>query len=114
MDAVFYGQLPFVFAYVTGGCRIQFCLLMPNGQPQRLTNCIFDAKLPSHRLAIFRTIVNILRCLRSFEPLFPTETVKLYDEIKRPNGVKVGQKYITGDIHVIISSLGHQDRKSVV
>ena len=107
---IFYGQLPFVLAYlctclchrwllhpVRVSCRwlfqynyfsgshcFRFYLLMPNGQSQCLTNCIFDAKLPSHRLAIFRTIVNILRCLRSFEPLFPTETVQLYDEMKRP------------------------------
>ena len=62
---------------------------MPNGPSQRLTNCVFDAGLPSQRLAIFRTVVNIIRFFTSFESSLPTEYVKLFDQLERNDGVKV-------------------------
>ena len=75
--------------YAVANWNYRFCLLTPNGRSQRLTNCVFDAGLPSQRLAILRTVVNIIRFFTSFGSLFPTEYVKLFDQMERNDGVKV-------------------------
>ncbi|RPB21822.1 hypothetical protein L211DRAFT_840185 [Terfezia boudieri ATCC MYA-4762] len=85
---LFYGQLPFVFAYATGGCMIQFYRIMPDGQCQTLSHNIFNASLPSNRLSIFRTTINILRCLKTLKRLIPSDRpLRLFYEYRRPKDV---------------------------
>lgn len=128
---LFYGGLPFVFAYVTGGCIIQYawpfsfkCLhffflfflivirmwlrpwrskmpplmhwhirfyrIIPSGQCQTLTNHQFNVNNASSRLFIFRTVINIFRCLISLRPLIPPDQpLKLFLEYNRPNNTTI-------------------------
>ena len=104
---IFYGELPFLFGYATGGTLIEyvfppsdwysptysystrFCLITRNGQCLRLDNHCFDAANPSHRISIMRTTINILRCLRTFQPLLPNNPVQLMHDYSWPGGVKV-------------------------
>lgn len=63
---------------------------MPNGQCQILTNHRFNVNHASSRLFIFRTVINIFRCLISLRPLIPLDRpLKLFLEHDRPNNVTI-------------------------
>lgn len=63
---------------------------MPTGRVQRLDNHLYDASKPSDRLSIFRTTINILRCLKSFKPLIPPDRpLRLYYRYDRPKDVTI-------------------------
>ncbi|KAI5811482.1 hypothetical protein DFH27DRAFT_648812 [Peziza echinospora] len=47
------------------------------------TELRYNATKPLQRVAIFRTVVNILCCMRTFESLLPLEKVKLFHSIER-------------------------------
>ena len=65
---------------------------MPTGPSRvlKLVNHFYDASNQSDRLSIFRTIINILRCLKSFRPLIPPDrSLRLYYRYDRPKDVTI-------------------------
>lgn len=108
-SVTFYGELPFVLAYATGGTKIKYRL--PSLTANQLTNgwlCSFYLLTPrkeclaifpdplnmvhiSSRLQVFQVIVNTFRLLYSFLDRLPTDTgrPRLFSTMERPGGIQV-------------------------
>ncbi|KAF8415559.1 hypothetical protein EV426DRAFT_57687 [Tirmania nivea] len=100
-SASFYGQVPFVLGYATGGFHINFYCLTRNGQCQGIFPDSFNTTLLSRRLTVFQIIINIFRLLRTWRPLLPQDRlIQLFSEKERPGGVKL--IFYPSSVHKII------------
>ncbi|KAA6419297.1 MAG: hypothetical protein FRX49_10696 [Trebouxia sp. A1-2] len=88
--ALFYGQIPYLPIYAAAGVHIQFGLLMPHGQVDRVGR-ILNVSKPSDRIWLCQALVNILKYLTWAVTQAPrlTERVELYQPIERPNATRI-------------------------
>ncbi len=88
-----FGDVPYIFAYAAAGSIIAFYAIAP-GRSIIPVGRQFNASVPGQRLAIAKTVVNIVRTIRTMMPLIPERRMPLYTYIQRSIGTTI---YIDAD-----------------
>lgn len=89
-STAFYGQLPFVLGYATGGLSINFFLLTPNKECIAVFPTPFYAGHVDVRMRLVQVVINIFRLFRTMCHLLPSDCpIRLFSTLERQEGVSV-------------------------